>query len=150
VICADQTLYRVGMSRGNVFLDALRPVVPLRSWPWLWAARVALLSPSRQACLDCPSIKFCREISLTRHVRMCVNTESTEHAKNSSCRRIFEKSPRLLEKGGVLIFSPGLYGGLYGQNLLYKFKNSYRDFRNHNFENSHRTTGPRSDLRPDS
>jgi hypothetical protein len=33
---------------------------------------------------------------------------------------IFEKSSHLREKGGVLIFSPGLYGGLYGQNLPYK------------------------------
>ena len=45
---------------------------------------------------------------------------------------------------------PGLYGGSYGQNLPYKFKNSYGDFWNRNFEKSHRTTGPRSDLRPDS
>ena len=45
---------------------------------------------------------------------------------------------------------PGLYGGLYGQNLPYKFKKSYGDFRSRNFEKSHRTTGPRSDLRPDS
>jgi hypothetical protein len=48
---------------------------------------------------------------------------------------------------------PGLYGGLYGQNLPYKFKQSYGDFRNRNFKKSHRTrsrsTGPRSDLRPD-
>ena len=63
---------------------------------------------------------------------------------------IFEKSSHLREKGGVLIFFPGLYGGLYGQNLPYKFKNSYGDFQYHNFEKSHRTTGPRSDLRPDS
>jgi hypothetical protein len=42
---------------------------------------------------------------------------------------------------------PGLYGGLYGQNLPYKFKKSYGDFCNRNFEKSHRTTGPRSDLR---
>ena len=62
---------------------------------------------------------------------------------------IFEKSSHLREKGGVLIFFPGLYGGLYGQNLPYKFKKSYGDFRNRNFEKSHRTTGPRSDLRPD-
>ena len=38
---------------------------------------------------------------------------------------------------------PGLYGGLYGQNLPYKFKKSYGDFRSRNFEKSHRTTGPR-------
>jgi hypothetical protein len=41
---------------------------------------------------------------------------------------IFEKCSHLQEKGGVLIFFPGLYGGLYGQNLPYKFKNSYGDF----------------------
>ena len=41
-------------------------------------------------------------------------------------------------------------GGLYGQNLPYKFKKSYGDFQDHNLENSHRTTGPWSDLRPDS
>ena len=65
-------------------------------------------------------------------------------------RPIFEKSSHLLEKGGVLIFFPGLYGALYGQNLPYKFKKTYGDFQNRNFEKSHRTTGPRSDLRPDS
>jgi hypothetical protein len=32
---------------------------------------------------------------------------------------------------------PGLYGGLYGQNLPYKFKNSYGDLRTRNFEKSH-------------
>jgi hypothetical protein len=40
--------------------------------------------------------------------------------------------------------------GLYGQNLPYKFKKSYGDFRNRNFEKPRRTTGPQSDLRPDS
>ena len=35
----------------------------------------------------------------------------------------------LREKGGVLIFPPGMYGGLYGQNLPYKFKKSYGDFQ---------------------
>jgi hypothetical protein len=50
------------------------------------------------------------------------------------------------------VSSRGLYGGLYGQNLPYKCKNSHGDFRNRNFEKSHRNTGPscRSDLRPDS
>jgi hypothetical protein len=38
-------------------------------------------------------------------------------------RPIFEKCSHLREKGMVLIFFPGLYGGLYGQNLPYKFKN---------------------------
>ena len=41
---------------------------------------------------------------------------------------IFEKSSYLREKGGVQIFFPGLYGGLYGQNLPYKSKKSYDDF----------------------
>ena len=53
-------------------------------------------------------------------------------------------------KFGDSVSRPGLYGGLYGQNLAYKFKKSYGDFQNRNFEKSHRTTGPRSDLRPDS
>ena len=62
----------------------------------------------------------------------------------------FWKCSPLREKRGCADFFPGLYGGLYGQNLPYKFKNSYGDFQNRNFEKSHRTTGPRSDLRPDS
>jgi hypothetical protein len=63
---------------------------------------------------------------------------------------IFEKCSHLREKGGVQIFFPGLYGGLYGQNLPHKFKKSHGDFQDRKFEKSHRTTGPRSDLRPDS
>jgi hypothetical protein len=59
---------------------------------------------------------------------------------------IFEKSSHIREKVGVLIFFVGLYGGLYGQNLPYKFKKSYGDFQNRNFEKSHRANGPRSDL----
>ena len=38
------------------------------------------------------------------------------------------------------------------KNLPYKFNNSYDtygDVQNRNFEKSHRTTDPRSDLRPD-
>jgi hypothetical protein len=62
----------------------------------------------------------------------------------------FRKSFHPGEKGGLLIFFPFLYGGLYGQNLPYKFKKPYGDFQNRNFEKSHRTTDPRSDLRPDS
>jgi hypothetical protein len=63
---------------------------------------------------------------------------------------IFEKCSHLRKKkGGVLMLFPGLCGGLYGQNLPYKFE-KYGDFRNRNFEKPHRTTGPRSDLRPDS
>ena len=44
---------------------------------------------------------------------------------------------------------PGLYGGLYRQNLPYKSKKLYGGFQNRNFEKPHRTTGPRSDLRLD-
>jgi hypothetical protein len=64
-------------------------------------------------------------------------------------RPIFE-NVLIFEKKMGADFSPGLYGGLYGQNLLYKFKKSHCDFRYRNFEKSHRITGPRSDLRPDS
>ena len=37
-------------------------------------------------------------------------------------------------KFGGSVSCPGLYGRLYGQNLPYKFKNSYGDFQNRNFE----------------
>jgi hypothetical protein len=63
---------------------------------------------------------------------------------------VFEKCSHIREKEQVLIFGFGLYGGLYGQNLPYKFKKSYDDMKNRNIEKSHRTTGPSSDLRPDS
>jgi hypothetical protein len=52
-----------------------------------------------------------------------------------------------MSKRGVLIFFPGLYGGLYGQNLPYKFKKSYGDLQNRNFEKSHRTTAYWSPVR---
>ena len=52
-------------------------------------------------------------------------------------------------KFGGSVSCPGLYGGLYGQNLPYKFKKSYGDFQSRNFEKPHRTTGLWSDLRPD-
>ena len=38
---------------------------------------------------------------------------------------VFGKYSHIREKGKVLIFGFGLYGGLYGQNLPYKFKKSY-------------------------
>jgi hypothetical protein len=50
----------------------------------------------------------------------------------------------------VLFFPPGLYGGLYGQNLPYEFKKPYGGFQDRHFEKSNRTTGPLSNLRPDS
>jgi hypothetical protein len=53
-------------------------------------------------------------------------------------------------KFGGSVSCPGLYGGLYEQNLQYKFKKPYGDFQRRNFEKSHWITGPRSDLRPDS
>jgi hypothetical protein len=64
-------------------------------------------------------------------------------------RRVFLRCVNISTRIFGSVSCPGLYGGLYGQNLPYKFKNSYSDFRNRNFEKSHRTTGPRSDLRPD-
>ena len=53
-------------------------------------------------------------------------------------------------KRGGAVFPPGLYGGLYGQNLPYEFKKPYGGFQDRNFEKSNRTTGPLSNLRPDS
>ena len=46
----------------------------------------------------------------------------------------FLKNVLIFEKKEVQIFFPDLYGGLYGQNLPYKFKKSYGDFQNRNFE----------------
>ena len=72
---------------------------------------------------------------------------------HGTTRANFWKKFSSSRKRGGADFFPGLYGGLYGQNLPYKFKKSYGDFRNRNFEKSHRTihrtTGPRSNLRPD-
>ena len=38
-------------------------------------------------------------------------------------------------KRGGADFFPSLYGGLYGQNLPYKFKKSYGDFQNRSSKN---------------
>jgi hypothetical protein len=86
---------------------------------------------SRSGFLDVNRYSVVHSIELRRVFLRCVNIST----------RIFNDS----------VSCPGLYvyGGLYGQNLPYKFKNSYGDFHNHNFEKSHRTTGPRSYLRPD-
>jgi hypothetical protein len=86
---------------------------------------------SRSGFLDVNRYSEVLSIDLRRVFLRCVNIST----------RIFDGS----------VSCPGLYGGLYeyGQNLPYKFKNSYGDFWNRNFEKSHRTTGPRSDLRPD-
>ena len=37
----------------------------------------------------------------------------------------------------MLIFFTSLYGGLYGQNLPYKFKKSYGDFKIQNLGKNH-------------
>ena len=66
-------------------------------------------------------------------------THHTNPAKKSALplfledENIFQKSASMVAQeiaveGGVLIFFSGLYGGLYGQNLPYKFKKSYGDF----------------------
>jgi hypothetical protein len=41
----------------------------------------------------------------------------------------FLKNVLIFEKKGGADFFPGLYGGLYGQNLPYKFKNRMVIFR---------------------
>ena len=89
----------------------------------------------------CPQICVRKEIS--RPGFLDVNRYSVVHSID--LRRVFLRYVNIS-------MCPGLYGGLYGQNLPYKFKKSYGDFQNRNFEKSHRTrsTGPRSDLRPDS
>jgi hypothetical protein len=86
-------------------------------------SRPSFLDVSRSGLIN--SIDFIRRVFL-RHVNIST--------------RIF----------GDSVSCPVLYGGLYGRNLPHKFKKSYGDFQNRNFEKSHRTTGPRSNLRPDS
>jgi hypothetical protein len=50
-------------------------------------------------------------------------------------RRVFLRYVNIsMCKFGGSVSCPGLYGGLYGQNLPYKFKKSYGDFRNRNFK----------------
>jgi hypothetical protein len=85
---------------------------------------------SRSGYLDVSRYSLINSIDLCRVFLRYVNISTRIFDGNVSC--------------------PGLYGGLYRQNLPYKFKKSYGDFRNRNFEKSHRTTSPRSDLRPDS
>ena len=79
-------------------------------------------------------------------LRGCTSTVIYGATIEADFRKMFSSS----RKRGGADFFPGLYGGLYGQNLPYKFKKSYGDVQKRNFEKSHRTTGPRSDLRPDS
>ena len=107
----------------------------------------SLISGKSFLLTHCPKICVRKEIS--RRGFLDVNRYSVVHSID--LRRVFLRyvniSIRIFD-GSVSCL--GLYGGLYGQNLPYKFKNSYGDFRDRNFEKSHRTTGPRSDLRPDS
>ena len=70
-------------------------------------------------------------------------------------RPIFEKMFSSSRKRGGADISPGLYGGLYGQNLPYKFKKSYSSIVISRIATSKNhiellRTGPRSDLRLDS
>ena len=95
----------------------------------------------------CPQICIRNEIS--RPGFLDVNRYSVVHSID--LRRVFLRYVNMsMCKFGDSVSCLGLYGGLYGQNLPYKFKKSYGDFRNRNFEKSYRTTGPRSDMRPDS
>jgi hypothetical protein len=97
----------------------------------------------------CPQIYIRKEISWSGFLHV-----SREGLINSiDLRRVFLRYINISTcKSRDSVSCLGLYGGLYGQNLPYKFKNSYGDFCNRTFEKSHihRTTGPRSDLRPDS
>ena len=107
----------------------------------------SLISGKSFLLTHCPQICVRKEIS--RPGFLDVNRYSVVHSID--LRRVFLRyvniSTRIFDGN---VSCPGLYGGLYGQNLPYKFKNSYGDFHNRNFEKSHRTTGLRSDLRPDS
>jgi hypothetical protein len=103
----------------------------------------SLISGKSFLSTHCHHIYIWKEIS--RPGFLDVNRYSVVHSIES--RRVFLHYVNIsMCKSGGSVSCPGLYGGLYGQNLPHKFKKSYRDFRNRNFEKSHRTTGPRSDL----
>jgi hypothetical protein len=99
---------------------------------------------------------------LTHTLSSNLHTEGNFHVrfslrKSIQCSTLYRLTSSFLRYMNILmckfadsVSCLGLYGGLYGQNLQYKFKKSYGDFRNRNFEKPYRTTGPRSDLRPDS
>ena len=106
----------------------------------------SLISEKSFLLTHCPQICIRKEIS--RPGFLDVNRYSVVHSID--LRRVFLRYINIsMRKFGDSVSCLGLDGGLYGQNLPYKFKNSYGDFSNRNFEKSHRTTGPRSDLRPD-
>jgi hypothetical protein len=92
----------------------------------------------------CPEICVRKEISRPGYLE--VNWYSVVHPID--LRRVFLRYVNISTRiFGDSVSCPGLYGVLYGQNLPYKFKTSYGDFTHRNFVKSHRTTGPRSDLR---
>ena len=107
----------------------------------------SLLSDKSVLLTHCPQICIRKEISRPYFLDV-----SRQDFRNPiDLRRVFLHYVNIsMCKFDDSVSCPGLYGGLYGQNLPYKFKNSYGDLQNCNFEKSHRTTGPRSDLRPDS
>ena len=105
----------------------------------------SLISGGSFLLTHCPQICIWKEIS--RPDFLDVSRFSVMHSID--LRRVFLRWVNIsMCKFGDSVSCLGLYGGLYGQNLPLKFKKSYGDFRNRNFEKSHRTTGPRSDLRP--
>jgi hypothetical protein len=111
------------------------------------SATVRLLISGKSFWLThCHQIYIRKEIS--RPGFLDVNRYSVVHS--IELRQVFLRCVNIpMCKFGGSVSCPGLYGGLYGQNLPYKFKNPYGDFQNRKFEKSHRTTDPRSDLRLD-
>jgi hypothetical protein len=108
----------------------------------------SLVSEKSFLLTHCPQIYIRKEIS--RSGFLYVSLYSVVHSID--LRRVFLRYINIsICKFRDSVSCLGLYGasGLYGQNIPYKFKNSYGDFCNRNFEKSYRTTGPRLDLRPD-
>jgi hypothetical protein len=88
----------------------------------------------------CHQIYIRKEIS--RPAFLDVSRYSVDLVHSIDLRRVFLRYVNIaMCKFDGSVSCPGMYGGLYGQNLPYKFKNSYGDFLSRNFEKSHRTTG---------
>jgi hypothetical protein len=86
-----------------------------------------------------------KEISRSGFFRRLLSRYSVVHSID--LRRGFLRCVNIsIRIFGCSVSCPGLYGGLYGQNLPYELKKSYSDFQNRNFEKSYRTSRNRKFL----
>jgi hypothetical protein len=98
--------------------------VPAQSWLYTCAVPVSV----QRANAHLPSIG--QDLVPDKTVLILVVYSSTH---SIDLRRVFLRCVNISTRIHS-VSCPRLYGGLYGQNLPYKFKNSYGDFRNRDFD----------------